>query len=136
MLEAGPEAVINFRREKLQHYDSVRKSLESKEDALKRSLHVDVRSIVQRKNILLFQRMLADIRYDDPGVADYLVQGVKTMGLLSKTGIWRLGGIHPSANLEAVLRCAKEAQRAMLAKRAHNDIDVEVWKATMLEVEE
>eukprot|EP00973_Karenia_brevis_P013392 1819257-Karenia_brevis.AAC.1 len=80
--------------------------------------------------------MLADIQYDDPGVADYLVQGVKVMGLLPKTGIWKPGGTHPTVNLEAVLRNAREAQCAMLARRSHNDIDVDVWKATMVEVEE
>eukprot|EP00973_Karenia_brevis_P080194 11123428-Karenia_brevis.AAC.1 len=77
MLNVGPEAVIEFRVKKLAYYSRLRSSLTTAEDTLKQSLHPDVRSVVQRKNILLFRRMLADINYDDPQVADVLVQGVK-----------------------------------------------------------
>eukprot|EP00973_Karenia_brevis_P028553 3935597-Karenia_brevis.AAC.1 len=79
MAKLPPSATVHHRESVLQHYAAVAEDLEAKEKALHLSLHGDVEKIVADKKILLFSRMLEDIDYDDLGVVNYLIQGVKVV---------------------------------------------------------
>ena len=136
MLEVGPAEVNKFRLSQLNKYKSISVELEQEETAIRNDMHREVAAVVANKKIALFQRMLQDIQYDDPGVLEYLTEGVKVMGTLEETGIWAKGGTAPTVSIEAVLRCAKQAQQSMMSRREPTPLDEEVWKITLEEVED
>eukprot|EP00973_Karenia_brevis_P038799 5354397-Karenia_brevis.AAC.1 len=77
MASSGPLGVFKHREKMVSHYLSVREELRHQEMSIHSSLNSAVESVVKSKNVLLFKRMLSDIGYDDMGVVDSLVEGVK-----------------------------------------------------------
>eukprot|EP00973_Karenia_brevis_P009869 1334102-Karenia_brevis.AAC.1 len=89
MAASGPKGVIEHRARMLSHYRDVCTKLEDQEKKLHSSFNLSVEAVVKFKNILLFKQILCDAGYDDLGVADYLIEGVKVVGHLERTGIWK-----------------------------------------------
>ena len=136
MLKMGPTEVNRYRDQQLRRYTDIADNLKQEEEVLKSKMHHDVAAVVRDKKIILFKQMLQDADYDDIEVVDYLIEGVKVMGTLGNTGVWKPGGLGPSVSVETVLRCAKQAQSTMLAPRSSNELDKEVWSTTMEEVDD
>ena len=76
----------------------------------------DVKQIVEGKRILLFKAMLKEIRYDDVGVADLLVTGVRLVGDLPRVGIWRPNGREARCTSEMLWASARRAQAPKTAE--------------------
>ena len=134
----GPHGLARSRKDCLAHYANVARSLSDKETALHDSLHPDVKGVVSEKRILLFKQMLEDIQYDDPGVADLLVTGIKIIGELPKTGIWRPDpSREQKCPAEMMWAGAKDAQRkALSARPGWTEEDAALWQCTLEEVTE
>eukprot|EP00973_Karenia_brevis_P001233 168764-Karenia_brevis.AAC.1 len=136
MAKLPPSATVHHSESALQHYAAVAEELEAKEKALHLNLHSDVEKVVADKKILLFSRMFEDIDYDDLGVVNYLIQGVKVVGNLETVGIWKPQDRRAACSVQAVWEGSKQAQIKMLEARRPIDVDTEVWAKTMEEVDE
>eukprot|EP00973_Karenia_brevis_P091355 12407069-Karenia_brevis.AAC.1 len=80
--------------------------------------------------------MLSDIGYDDMGVVDYLVEGVKVVGHLGRTGIWKALERPALCSRESLWKNARESQAKLLQPRKPTKIDAVVWDKTLEEVGE
>jgi len=135
----GPTWIEENRKRTLEWYRAARESLEKKETALHEALHPDVEVVVKSKNILLFKTMLEDIGYDDMGVVRILTDGLKIVGNLEAIGIWKKDDSKGAkCSIEQVWANAKVSQETVLKTRPTKDEDLEqeVWNATMTEVED
>ena len=86
VLGKGIEATKAHRRDTLRHYAKRWDELASQEEALKASMHPDVRSVMQGKNLLLFKEMLRDAKVDDKFLFHDLVNGFRLTGELKPSG--------------------------------------------------
>ena len=117
MATIGPSAVTQGRRDVLDWYRKMDRELEAKERALHAKLNTKVESIVADKRILLFKQMLIDIGYDDMGVVDLLITGVKIVGTPPRLGIWRPEDREAKISVRSLLGNAEEAKRKIGAGR-------------------
>eukprot|EP00973_Karenia_brevis_P078606 10911992-Karenia_brevis.AAC.1 len=76
--------------------------------------------------------MLKDIDYDDQAVADYLVEGVKVVGNLDRTGIWQNCDKLATCSQRILWEGAKRTQSKLLEPRSPTEIDAVVWDKTCL----
>ena len=83
----GPKGVAVKRRQTLKYYSDLMKSSAMEEAEVHKTLHKDVEKIVKGKNILLFERMLRDVWYDDMAVSEILSTGVRLIWELEEIGI-------------------------------------------------
>ena len=135
----GPEATIRKRQEVVERYREISRNLQANEQQVHSKLHPDVEAVVQEKKILIFKRLLRDCHFDDPGVADLLVTGVKLIGQLSPLPFWR-NDPTKAARLspEMLWSKAKEAQADVKARAGQVDVVLakKLMDITLQEVEE
>ena len=134
MFSMSPDQVVRFRNDALAKFRMKKQELEEEEEKIRSVMHKDVRAIVD-KAIALFRYMLEEIQYDDLDVVNYLVTGVKTIGLLPQVSFWPLGGVPPVVSLETLLRNSRMGQEIMLDNKSAGDHDKEVWEETVKELE-
>ena len=134
----GPGALANHRSTTLKYYENKASSLQQAEDSLHSKLESGIQEVVKTKRILLFKEMLRDIGYDDLGVADLLVTGVKIVGTLPKIGIWKPEDRQAKVSIKAALREAMEAKRTVGLTRCSSwsELDDRLVESTLQEVEE
>ena len=129
-LSAERESTISWMRQR-------RQALAKEEQLLKGKLHPEVGSVVQRKQILLFKELLSGMNYDDPGVADLLVSGVKLVGTVERIGIWPPD---PSKEAKATINylwaSARDAQKSIASSNSgpFSEKDQLVWDSALEEV--
>ena len=102
-------------------------------------LSSEVEKVVSPKQILLFKEMLVDLRYDDLEVIEVLTAGVKLVGEVPNRGIWKVDHEKRArCTVESLWASAPEAQAEVMKPRPVRDeeLDNEVWRCTMEEVEE
>ena len=111
--------------------------LEPQEEALKQSLHPDVRAIVSTKKILLFKEMLEAINYDDLDVVDLLMNGVRVTGELPRLGIWEPDSTKaPKMSKQSLAPTIAAAQEKVLQPDLEgrwDEDDKELWEETQKE---
>lgn len=132
----GPHEVVAYREREMERIKRLAKTLEPKEIQVHSKLNPDVEAVVKSKNILLFERLLREIRYDDMEVVSLLIEGVALVGELPKTGIWKPEANPPSCNAATLWANARDVQKKLQAPKRPTPDDTEVWAATMVEVEE
>eukprot|EP00973_Karenia_brevis_P091477 12407603-Karenia_brevis.AAC.2 len=72
--------------------------------------------------------MLSDSGYDDGGVANYLVEGIKIVGHLERTGICSFGAsCFVPQEPPPFRKSAKELQARLLQPRKSTEMDLVVW---------
>ena len=131
----GPGALKDHRSSTIEYYRNRSRCLQQAEDRLHEKLEAGVKQVVETKRILLFKEMLTDIGYDDPGVADLLVTGVKIVGTLPKIGIWRPEDRQAKIPVKAALRGALQAKEALGLPRGTkwSELDDKLVEATLQE---
>eukprot|EP00973_Karenia_brevis_P006417 873407-Karenia_brevis.AAC.1 len=80
--------------------------------------------------------MLKDIGYKDVQVADLLVTGIKSVGEVPRTGLWKPVSIPAICSVKTLWDRAKVTQAALLRPRPASGMEDEVWEKTMQDVEE
>ena len=114
------------------------KELIPEEIALKASMEPSVARAVKNKRILLFKEMLLESSYPDLGVGDELVHGSDLVGSVPATGMLP-GKFTPALTTPDTLRANAQRIRAVVESDSRGsgdpDVDKEVWKKTMEEVE-
>ena len=93
-----------------------------------------VKAVCRGKNVLVFKEMLKDIGYQDLGVADLLVTGVKTVGEIPKTGLWKPKVTPAICSIKTLWERAKATQKALLTPRPASGMDSEIWEKTLQDV--
>ena len=133
----GPTRLCREREETTRYYKDLSAKLEPDEKWLHSLMNKELEAVVTNKKIGLFKAMLADIGYDDPGVADLLKYGVRIVGLLKRIGIWRPDPTKaPRVSLGALNAGARDAQKsAMAGTDSWTAEDQELWDKTVLEAE-
>ena len=135
----GKQWVLDKRRSTVEHYTKIRRDLSTEEAELHDKLHPELEKVVSRKHILLFRKMLMDVQYDDMGVVDILTQGVKIVGELPNTGIWKKDEEkRPKCSIKHLWASAKDAQAGVLSPRSQYDpvMAKEILKLTQDEVKD
>eukprot|EP00973_Karenia_brevis_P085910 11915827-Karenia_brevis.AAC.1 len=136
MLRVGPTEVIKFRKTKCEELEKRVVDCKHVEQKLKDAMDGEVAKCVEEKRIVLFRELLQEIEYDDLGVVDYLTNGVKTVGNLAATGIWKPWNNRATCPVDAIWMNARRTQRELLKPRRHSDVDKVVWDATIKERDE
>ena len=85
-LENGVEATALRRKQVLEYYSKRKLELAEEEKKLKDSMHPDVRSVMESKNLLLFKEMLKDAEVHDEFLFDDMVSGFRVTGELRPSG--------------------------------------------------
>jgi hypothetical protein len=133
----GPLNLVHERDQTIRWMQCRRQELAEEELKLKSKLHPEVRSVVEQKQILLFKELLIGMGYDDIGVADLLITGVKLVGTVDRVGIWvpdesRIA----KSTVESLWASARQAQDSVIKANTGNfsDRDREVWESAEEEV--
>ena len=132
----GPKGLVRKRDSAVKRYEDLAETLAPRERDLHRTLNPEVEAVVADKRILLFKRMLADISYDDMGVADLLVTGVRITGEAERSGVWRHHLKGGQVTRHQLWETARGCQEKVL-KSASNDwpqLAQKLWAATLEEV--
>ena len=133
----GPSAIDKKRKEVLAYYTALAADLQQQEEHLHARIPPDVESIIKDKKVLLFRRMLLDIHYDDMPVVHLIYTGIKLIGELDRTGIWKPDTTKGALISDRTLWSgAKSAQRSALHPQtpgSWTDLDQQVWEATLAE---
>ena len=135
MARLGPADLAKSRQATLDKYYAIRDELALSEVELHGSLHHEVQAVVRNKNILLFKRLLEDISYDDMDVVSLLSSGIRLVGNLPPTGIWKKEDRRASCSVNTLRANAGAAQRRVLLPRSADNLDDSLWSQTMEEVE-
>ena len=126
--------VCEARARKLKEWLSLATSLEDNERDLKKTLHPQVRSIVEPKRILLWEAMMRSAGYNDISVADLFKQGVPLTGRAPISGMFKAKLRPMGVTDEWAKKNACEIRRSVLrAIRPQGEIDATVLEKTLLE---
>ena len=115
------------------------KKLEADEQALKTSMDPVVAGTVSGKRILLFKEMLKAADYPDTEVADELIEGARLVGEVPATGVLPSKFMPATTTIDSLRKQSellKHKATHLAASSNSADIDDEVWRQTMEEVEE
>ena len=130
----GPLKLAEHRNIVIAYYTRRAAELEEDEKELHKGLHPDVQTVIEGKRALLMREWLQDIGYDDLGVVDLLICGIKLVGNLERIGIWQPADKHATIPIEAIWAAAKEKQKAASDDRRSNESDKILWDKTLEEV--
>eukprot|EP00973_Karenia_brevis_P080519 11171151-Karenia_brevis.AAC.1 len=78
MFRVGPKEVIKFRKTRCEELEKRAPDCKHVEEKLKDAMDGEVVKCVEEERIVLLRELLQEIEYDDPGVVDYLTNGVRT----------------------------------------------------------
>ena len=142
-LTKSPSEMQAQRDRTLKYYEKKLGDLGDQEAMLHRAINPRVEQIISSKQILLFKAMLVDTEYDDMGVVDLLVSGIRICGRLPPTGIWRrCEGREETLSVADLWRSAPVAQKRLMdassVDRATLDhgLHGKLWEQTMTEAGE
>ena len=82
-----PSVVRSKRKSYIERWSRRAKALEPEEAKLKAGMSQHRRKILDSRRILLFKEMLEDIRYDDIGVVQEIIEGATLTGDIPVTGV-------------------------------------------------
>ena len=138
MAALGPNRLRAYRKETLEWYTRRAEALREEEARLHSKLAVGVQQVVKDKRILLFKEMLRSIHYDDLGVVDLLVTGIKVVGNLPRLGIWQPEDRRAKIMVGAALHGAEEAKRAIqqCGTAKWSEVDSRLVECTLQELED
>ncbi|CAJ1378275.1 unnamed protein product, partial [Effrenium voratum] len=124
VLRMGPKLTNLKRRLSLAKIKRLRIQLAAEEVRLHAKLDPDVECILQGKNLLLWKKLLEESGYKDLSIWDEVVRGVKMTGPASL-----------SEEMPHGYQVPNMSEREVQAKERDPELDAELWKQTLLEVE-
>ena len=141
----GVDSMHSYRVAKLTWMKRRARELEVQEEALRRTMHPDVKSIMGGKRILLMDEMLKSIGYEDHQLTKDLCEGLRITGNVDITGKFAVDFRPAQLEVEDLWRVAKASQADVAGKipahmrgdAMHDGITVaqHVWRSTKMEVE-
>ena len=137
VLRLGPKGVAQVRKGALNRIAALRDSLEPKEAEIHRSLHPDLRKVLQGKNTLLWQQLLHDTGFPDPGLIDEVREGFELVGPGTVSGAFPKGYKPPEQSVDQLKSQCTWRKKAAIAKcgpTKNSEADQELWDLTMEEV--
>ena len=128
---------ISYRASKLGFWLKRMAELKEQEKQLKASMDGDVASVLERKNILLWEAMLNAVEYPDMGVVKEFTRGTDLVGEVEKTGLWpakfqpAVIGVDELCSIAAMERGALSEQ---FKGCTDSELTRQVWTKTLEEV--
>lgn len=131
-------SIASLRSSFFAKWTSKAKDLSAEEQQLKQSMDPSVARAVRGKRICLFQQMLEEAKYPDPGVCDELINGCDLVGEVPLTKMLP-GKFVPALCSESMLQTKAALLRPKLGTSCTSSgdpgLDEEVWRKTMEEVQ-
>ncbi len=135
---ASPIEVVKKRLKFVAKWTARAKCLIKEESNFKSQMDPCVAKVVSNKRLLLFQEILKEVEFPDPGVFNEMKEGADLTGDIPLTGMLPCKFVPPM--LDAV-SLGHQAKLLRHGKSDHacssgvDEIDLEVWKKTLEEVE-
>ena len=135
---AAPYEVVKKRLKFVAKWTARAKSLVKEESVFKSKLDPLVAKVVANKRLLLFQEILKETGFPDPDVIDELKCGASLTGNVPLTGMLPQKFVPPMLEASSLSNQAKLLRQGKLDHACSSgvrEIDLEVWKKTLEEVE-
>ena len=133
-----PSVVRSKRKSYIERWSRRAKALEPEEAKLKAGMSQHRRKILDSKRILLFKEMLEDIRYDDIGVAQEIIEGATLTGDIPVTGVLD-AKLKPAridvSELMEISEQVKQQIRHRTVSCGNRETDALLWSKTLEEVD-
>ena len=100
VLNMGPQAVINLRRENLSWILDVRRKLAGEERNVHASLHVDVAACLKGKQTCLWEKLLSDTAFPDLQLIEDVRSGIEVIGPAEWSPVFKRGYCPPQMTPE------------------------------------
>ena len=134
--QLGAKGLEDFRNKWFEKWEARAKQLEPDESELKGCMPGHLQDILKPKRLLLWKEMLSDIGYKDMGVFDEVGEGTNLLGQVPLTGLYPQTFKPAKASPEEVIKNAAATRSAILrAVRAQGDVDAEVRRKSLEEIE-
>ena len=134
--QLGPSCLKADLKATMARYEREVSKLRAAEAKLHEEFNPEVESIVAQKRVLLFKKMLTDIRYDDMEVVHLIGSGIRITGEAPKTGIWRSQYKGGQVDVRQLWEKAGEIQQKLFTKPSEGwtEADQILWDTTLEEV--
>ena len=133
-----PSMVRSKRKNYIERWSKRAKTLEPEEAKLKATMSEHRRKILGPKRILLFKEMLEDIRYDDIGVVQELIEGATLTGDIPVTGVLD-AKLKPArmdvSELMEISEQVKQQIKHRTVSCGDGEMDALLWSKTLEEVD-
>jgi len=137
VLRLGPEGVRKHRNRTMSRWHELAQSLSAEEAALHKRLHPDVQAVVKGKRLLLLQRILREICYEDVDAATSMTTGFPVVGVLPDSLAFPPRHTAARDSVRELLEHAPDAQKAVAAGRPSDlELDRELFETTEREARE
>ena len=133
-----PSVVRSKRKSYIERWSRRAKALEPEEAKLKAGMSQHRRKLLDSKRILLFKEMLEDIRYDDIGVVQEIIEGATLTGDIPVTGVLD-AKLKPAridvSELMEISEQVKQQIRHRTVSCGNREMDALLWSKTLEEVD-
>ena len=132
----GPAAVVEHRAQVLRKWLRRAKELEGDEIQLKNNMDPGVRSVLDRKRVLLLKEIAISLKWPDLEFFDELTEGFKLVGLQQPSGVFPLEPRPMAYSVDEFDGAAKFLRPALLGKVNASALDDDAQKLWDLTLEE
>ena len=136
-LVSGPEASVRRQVNALRRVVELGKSLEAEERDLHASLPAFLEGVYNKKRLLLFERLLADVGHGDRQLVPDMVRGFELTGCPNPSGLFPpkvVPGELSAACLRRIAGVNNEAVLASVGPSLDPAADDELWEATCKDI--
>ena len=139
VLSLGPSGLVDLRLNVLRTLQSRRRDLQPDENKLHAGMHPDLARVLEGKSTLLWEQLLAETQFPDPGLIAEVRQGFELVGPATPSGAFPKG-VKPAQQTTQQLKsqCVwrRKATVARCGPTGDGRSDHELWKQTLEEVDQ
>ena len=139
VLRAGPRGIAFYRTTVLQKLMARAESLVDRERALHSGLHPDLRTVLAGKNTILWEQLLKENHFPDPGLIDEVRSGFELVGPANCSGAFPMAYKPPQQSVGKLMQQALWRRKNTVSKckpTGDKSADEELWTQTLGEVEQ
>ena len=135
--DCAPDKIAKARAKFFAKWLKVAQDLQGDEAKLKEGMSTERRKILQPKRLLLWQAMLREANYADPGVVNETIKGTDLVGEAPPTGVFNTKFRPAKRTVENLASCAPAIREAILnsIRSQGEEVDAEVLRQTKAEVD-
>ena len=139
VLRVGPAHLAFHRTSVLQKIMARSEALKQREKKLHENLHPDLQKVLAGKNTILWEQLLREYEFPDPGLVEEVRQGFELVGPANCSGVFPKFYKPPQQSVEKLMQQSLWRRKNTVAKcrpTGDGDADAELWSQTLQEVEQ
>ena len=139
VLRVGPRGIAFHRTTVLQRLVDRANALKGRERELHLGLHPDLQKVLAGKNTILWEQLLHENGFPDPGLIEEVRGGFELVGPANCSGVFPRAYKPPQQSVDKLMQQAVWRRKNTLAKckpTGDSSADAELWQQTVGEVEQ